>query len=339
MEERLKSLRSEAISQINKAQDEAALEAARLRFLGRKGELTQILREIGRLSQEERPRVGQIANQTHKDVEQALERRKTELSERFLELRLKEEALDVTLPGRPISRGHLHPVTLVINEIVDFFSRLGFQVAEGPDVETDWYNFQALNIPPDHPARDMWDTLYISPEVVLRTHTSPVQIRAMEKRRPPVRIIAPGRVYRYEAISARSLDMFHQVEGFAVDEQISFADLKGILEEFARAMFGEERTMRFRASYFPFTEPSAEADIDCFVCRGKGCRVCKHTGWLEILGSGMVHPRVLRNVGYDPEVYQGFAFGMGVERIAMLKYGIDDIRLFVENDLRFLKQF
>ena len=320
------------------ARTSAELESFRVKYLGRQGLLTQFLRSLPSLPPAERPTVGREANLAKREIETALESRLAQVKEEERRRGLLAERLDLTLPGRRDPLGSLHPLTRVLDEIIEIFQGLGFAVAEGPEVESDFYNFEALNIPKDHPARDMQDTFYLSEDVLLRTHTSPVQIRTMAAQRPPVRIICPGKVYRRDADITHS-PMFHQVEGLAVDRAISMGDLKGTLELFAREMFGERSRIRFRPSFFPFTEPSAEVDVLCFLCGGSGCRVCKASGWLEILGSGMVHPQVLRNVGYDPEEVTGWAFGMGVERIAMLKYGIDDIRLFFENDLRFLSQF
>ena len=316
----------------------AELEEIRVRMLGRQGSLTQLLRGLGALPAAERPQVGAAANEAKRELESLLETRLAETLARERQTRRAGQRIDLTLPGRRPPLGALHPLTQVEDEIVSIFMGLGFSVAEGPEIETDYYNFEALNIPADHPARDMQDTFYLSPDVLLRTHTSPVQIRTMKAQRPPVRVICPGRVYRRDADITHS-PVFHQVEGLAVDRDISMGDLKGTLELFAREMFGPGSAIRFRPSFFPFTEPSAEVDVRCFLCQGAGCRVCKQSGWLEILGSGMVHPQVLRNVGYDPEEVTGWAFGMGIERVAMLKYGIDDIRLFFENDLRFLRQF
>ena len=311
------------------------LEKFRIAYLGKKGLLTSLMKSLGRLSPEERPEAGQAVN-----------RLKSELTKRFEEVRekilaQKEESLallDVTLPGREPLRGHLHPITQVSLEICNIFRRMGFKVVEGPEVELDYYNFEALNIPPDHPARDMQDTFYVSEKVLLRTHTSPMEVRVMESQSPPVRIISPGKVYRRDS-DVTHTPMFHQVEGLLVDKGVTFGDLKGTLTSFVHQMFGRDTALRFRPSFFPFTEPSAEVDIRCVICRGKGCRTCKNTGWLEILGSGMNDPAIYAFVGYDPEVYSGFAFGMGVERVAMLKYGIDDIQLFYRNDIRFLRQF
>jgi len=333
---RIDGFSGQAREAVDRARSSDEVEALRIRAFGRKdGYLTACLRELPRLRPEDRRRVGELANRVKRELEELIERRLTELRGR--ERRTGRERLDLTLPGRRPALGTAHPLTQVNDEIVRIFMGLGFSVAEGPEVESDYNNFEALNIPRDHPARDMQDTFYLSAETLLRTHTSPVQIRTMKATRPPVRIICPGRVYRRDADITHS-PMFHQVEGLAVDRGISMGDLKGTLELFAREMFGERSKIRFRPSFFPFTEPSAEVDVLCFLCAGVGCRVCK-SGWLEILGSGMVHPQVLRNVGYDPEAVTGWAFGMGVERIAMLKYGVDDIRLFFENDLGFLSQF
>ena len=321
------------------ARSAAELEQVRVRFLGRQGELTQLLRSLGALPPAERPLVGAAANEAKRDLEALLDARLEAARDAERASERRGQRLDLTLPGRRPARGTLHPLTRVHDEIVTIFAGLGFSVAEGPDVETDYYNFEALNIPADHPARDMQDTFYLPGGLLLRTHTSPVQVRTMLAQTPPVRIVVPGRVHRRDVPDASHLPVFHQVEGLAVDRHVTMADLKGTLELFAREMFGPRSRIRFRPSFFPFTEPSAEVDVVCFLCGGEGCRVCKQSGWLEILGSGMVHPQVLRNVGYDPEEVTGWAFGMGIERIAMLKFGIDDIRLFYENDLRFLRQF
>jgi phenylalanyl-tRNA synthetase alpha chain len=333
----VEELQELALADIGNAKAAEQLELLRVKYLGRKGRLTQILRGLKDLPPEERKQLGQKANQAKEAFEAALSQALSVLKKEALRTAAARD-IDVTLPGRRHPLGRLHPLTRIMNEICDIFQRLGFEAVEGPEVELDWYNFEALNIPPDHPARDMQDTFYFNDKVLLRTHTSPMQIRVMEKRRPPVRIIAPGKVYRRDSDMTHS-PMFHQVEGLLVDKGVTFADLKGVLTEFVHQLFGPEVSLRFRPSYFPFTEPSAEIDIACVICRGEGCRVCSVTGWLEVLGAGMVHPNVFEAVGYDPEVYTGFAFGLGVERFAMLKYGIDDIRLFFENDLRFLKQF
>ncbi len=337
MESELLRLKQEAGEALEKIKDAASLEAFRIQFLGRKGGvLTGVMRQLKSVAAEDRPRLGQMAN----DVKQVIEQRLEEIKEQLGASATKASAgaTDYSLPGRYLPFGKLHPVTQVMEEICAIFEGLGFAVAEGPDVETDYYNFEALNIPPHHPARDMHDTFYVSDSILLRTHTSPMQARIMEKHDPPLRYIAPGKVYRCDSDITHT-PMFHQVEGFLVDKDVSFADLKGVLTAFTHKMFERELALRFRPSFFPFTEPSAEVDIACVICGGSGCRVCKRTGWLEILGSGLIDPEVLKMVGYDPDVYSGFAFGLGVERIAMLKYGIDDIRLYYENDLRFLSQF
>ncbi|MEX2148069.1 MAG: phenylalanine--tRNA ligase subunit alpha [Candidatus Rokuibacteriota bacterium] len=329
---------AEARAAIGRATTSTELEQIRVRYLGRQGALTSLLRSLGTLPPAERPLVGAAANEAKRALEAALEQR---LAATLEEERRRQRAgarVDLTLPGRRPPLGSVHPLTRVHDEIVDIFVGLGFSVAEGPEIESDYFNFEALNLPKDHPARDMQDTFYLTEDRLLRTHTSPVQIRTMQAQKPPLRIIVPGTVYRRDADITHS-PQFTQFEGLAVDRTISMADLKGTLELFAREMFGPRSKIRFRPSFFPFTEPSAEVDVLCFLCGGDGCRVCKQSGWLEILGSGMVHPQVLRNVGYDPEEVTGWAFGMGVERIAMLKYGVDDIRLFYENDLRFLRQF
>ncbi len=341
MLEELNRLEEEALKALEAAEDEEALDQWYRAYLGRKGAVTRMVRSVGTLPKEERPAFGRRANEVKQALEAAYADRREAVRRMVLARALEEGAVDVTLPGRPVVRGRLHPATRTLREIYAIFADMGFQVYRSRDVETDEYNFQLLNMPPHHPARDMWDTFYTTQEgVLLRTHTSPGQIHAMREFAPePVRVILPGMCYRYEQITARSEIQFHQVEGLAVGRNITMTDLKGTLAEFARRMFGPERKMRFRCSHFPFTEPSVEMDIDCILCEGQGCPVCKHTGWLEILGAGMVHPVVLRNGGYDPDVYSGFAFGMGPERITMLKYGISDIRYFWGNDLRFLEQF
>ena len=335
---RVQDILDRALADIAGARSTSALEQVRVRVLGRSGELTALLRGLGKVPAAERPRVGQEANQAKSRLEAAIEKRLETLKLEEHRQALQSQRLDLTLPGRATPPGAVHPLIRVQDEIIEIFEGLGFSVAEGPEVESDYYNFAALNFPDDHPARDMQDTFHLSADTLLRTHTSPVQIRTMKSQPPPVRIICPGKVYRRDSDTTHS-PMFHQVEGLAVDTSSSMGDLKGTLELFAREMFGPDAGIRFRPSFFPFTEPSAEADVRCFACSGAGCRLCKQSGWLEILGSGMVHPNVLRNVGYDPEHVTGWAFGMGVERVAMLKYGIDDIRLFFENDMRFLGQF
>lgn len=328
-------IREEGLKDIAAATDTENLDGISVRYLGRKGLVTQFLRNISSLPAEERPTAGKRANEVKKALDQAIKQAIATLENQSGQ---PLDQIDVSLPGRLAPHGTLHPVTQVNQQICDIFSRLGFAIAEGPEVESDYHNFEALNIPKDHPARDMQDTFYVSDNVVLRTHTSPIQIRTMLKHKPPVRIIAPGKVYRCDSDLTHT-PMFHQIEGLMVGENISFGDLKGILTTFVHQIFDDKTSLKFRPSFFPFTEPSAEVDILCVMCRGKGCRVCSHTGWLEVLGAGMVHPAVFENVGYDTSRYTGFAFGMGIERITMLKYGVDDIRIFFENDQRFLNQF
>jgi len=338
MKDKLDQVKEDAKKQLSGISDEVSLQNLKAKFVGKKGVITEILKGMKDVAPEERPQMGKLINETKTFVEDLIEARLHEIREEAKKRSLYEEKIDVTLPGRGLPVGAKHPVTQVMEEIVGIFERMGFQVAEGPEVETDYYNFEALNIPRNHPARDMQDTFYVSDDIVLRTHTSPVQIRVMEKHEPPLKIIAPGRVYRCDSDVSHT-PMFHQIEGLLVDVGVTFGDLKGVLTEFVRLVFGEGVGVRFRPSFFPFTEPSAELDIECIICGGKGCRVCKDTGWLEILGCGMVDPEVYKSVGYDPDKYSGFAFGMGIERITMLKFGINDIRLFFENDIRFLKQF
>lgn len=338
MRDKLEGLLKQAVAELAGAAGEETVQDLRVKYLGKKGELTAIMKGIGALPPEERPVIGQVVNEVRDQLEEQVEAALARVREARKALRLKEERLDVTLPGRRPWQGTKHPVTLIIEEISDIFAGLGFQVAEGPEIELDYYNFEALNFPKDHPARDMQDTFFIDENRLLRTHTSPVQIRTMLKHAPPVRIIAPGTVYRCDSDATHS-PMFHQVEGLMVDKGITFADLKGILTIFINQLFGKGIGVRLRPSFFPFTEPSAEVDIACVICKGRGCRVCKNSGWLEILGAGMVDPEVYRHVHYDPETISGFAFGMGIERIAMLKFGISDMRLLFENDLRFLSQF
>lgn len=339
LKEKIKQLEQEASQEFSSQSfDEKSLEDFRIRYLGRHGKLTQILKDIGALNPQDRPTLGQLANTIKVSLTQKISELSEALKKSQREKLFQETQIDTTLPGRNIPRGSLHPLLKTMEDIVDIFKRYGFQVAEGPEIESDYYNFEALNIPKNHPARDMQDTFYISDDIVLRTHTSPVQIRVMEKFKPPLRIIVPGTVYRHDADTSHS-PMFHQVEGLFVDEKVSFAHLKGILTYFVHELFSSETKVRFRPSYFPFTEPSAELDISCIFCLGKGCRVCKQSGWLEVAGCGMVHPDVFKAVKYDTKKVSGFAFGMGVERLTMLRYRIDDIRLFYENDLRFLEQF
>lgn len=337
MRETLERIKNEALEAL--AQSNAQIEDLRIKYLGKKGELTAVLRGMGSLSAEERPVIGQLAN----EVRAAIENKITELSQtakqKALDEKLKSEKIDVTVPGEKVKIGHVHPLDLAQKQLEDIFLGMGYTIVDGPEVEYDYYNFQALNIPEDHPARDTQDTFYITDNILLRSQTSPVQARVMEKTQPPIKIISPGRVYRSDAVDATHSPLFHQLEGLVVDEGITMGDLKGTLELFAKRMFGDETKIRFRPHHFPFTEPSAEVDVSCFMCGGEGCRFCKHEGWIEILGAGMVHPNVLRNCGIDPEKYSGFAFGLGIERIALLKYHIDDMRLLYENDIRFLNQF
>lgn len=332
------SLLAEALQAIEDSGDEKSLESLRVHYLGKKGSLTALLKNLGQLPAEERPLAGEGINLAKRQVQEALDSRKSTLAAASLGAQLAGESLDVTLPGRRQSSGGLHPITITINRITDIFSSAGYDVAEGPEIEDDYHNFEALNIPSHHPARAMHDTFYVSPGTVLRTHTSPVQVRVMENSKPPFRMICPGRVYRCDSDLTHT-PMFHQVEGLLIDETVSFADLKGTVEEFLHAFFEQDMPVRFRPSYFPFTEPSAEVDMGCVSCAGKGCRICGQSGWLEVMGCGMVHPRVLEMSNIDPTQFNGFAFGMGVERLAMLRYGVGDLRTYFENDLRFLRQF
>lgn len=334
----LSDLVTQAEAAVSEASDLAALDEVRVAYLGKKGALTQYLKQLGNLPAEERPKVGQAVNEAKQALQASINARRSELESAALEAKLAAETLDVTLPGRGQDSGGIHPVTRTLQRIEDYFSRLGFEIATGPEIESDYHNFSALNIPDNHPARAMHDTFYFDAHTLLRTHTSPVQVRVMEDRQPPLRVIAPGRVYRCDS-DVTHTPMFHQVEGFMVDTDVTFAHLKGMLTDFLRNFFEQDLGTRFRPSYFPFTEPSAEVDMECVMCGGEGCRVCSHTGWLEVLGCGMIHPNVLSNVGIDNEAYTGFAFGMGVERLTMLRYGVNDLRLFFENDLRFLRQF
>ena len=338
MKKALEKLFAEASEKLKVAIEEKQVAEIKAQFLGRKGEITALLRELGDVSPDDRPVIGRLANDIKGSLEEKIRESLTAIQEKRKNEKLLHEKLDITLPGRRVPIGRKHPITEVCNQIIEIFLGLGFKISEGPEIESDYYNFEALNIPKDHPARDMHDTFYISDEMLLRTHTSPVQIRVMEKQKPPIQIIAPGKAFRRDSDVSHT-PMFHQVEGLMVGENITFGDLKGILTIFIHQMFGDKTKLRFRPSFFPFTEPSAEVDIQCVICRGKGCRVCSSSGWLEILGSGMVDPEVFKTVGYDPDRITGFAFGLGIERIAMLKYGINDIRLFFENDMRFLGQF
>ena len=339
MQEKLQALQQEALQKVTDAADLKALNDVRVAYLGKKGPITEVLRGMGSLSAEERPKLGALANEVRAAITAAIEEKHAALEEEAVNQQLAAEKIDVTLPARSKSTGRFHPLSQVENELTEIFVGMGFEIAEGPEVELSYNNFDALNAPADHPSRDFQDTFYISPEVLLRTQTSPVQIRAMKGKTPPIRIISPGRVYRFDEVDATHSPMFHQLEGLVVGKGITMGDLKGTLAMFAKAYFGEETKTRFRPHNFPFTEPSAEVDVSCFVCGGKGCRLCKGEGWIEILGAGMVHPRVLENCGIDTDVYSGFAFGVGLERIVMIKYGIDDMRYLYENDLRFLSQF
>lgn len=339
MQEKIKKIQESANELIKKAQDKQALNDIKVKMLGKKGELTSVLRAMGQLSAEQRPVIGNLVNDSKKRLEELIEEKEKELKAQELQRRLETENIDVTEPSKKIELGSVHPITQIIDEVKEVFLGMGYQVADGPEVETSHYNFDQLNTPTDHPARDLQDTFYITEDVILRTQTSPVQARVMENQKPPIKIICPGAVYRSDTLDATHSPVFHQIEGLVVDKNISMADLKGTLEMFAKKCLGEQTKIRFRPHHFPFTEPSAEADVSCFVCGGKGCRVCKNEGWIELLGCGMVHPNVLRNCNIDPEEYSGFAFGFGVERIAMAKFGIEDLRLLYENDARFLKQF
>ena len=339
MKEQLEAIRAQADAELKQAESQQALEELRIKYLGKKGALTAILKQMGKLSAEERPVIGQLANQVRASIENELAQRAAEVKAAEQQRRLEEEKLDVTLPGKRREMGAKHPLSIGLDEIKEIFIGMGFEIVEGPEVETDYYNFEALNIPKNHPARDTQDTFYINENILLRTQTSPVQVRTMEKQKPPIRVISSGRVYRSDAVDATHSPLFYQIEGLVVDKGITFADLKGTLETFVKHLYGEDSVVRFRPHHFPFTEPSAEVDVQCFNCHGEGCRLCKGEGWIEILGCGMVHPKVLSNCGIDPEEYSGFALGMGLERVVMRRYNIDDLRLFYENDVRFLKQF
>ena len=339
MKEKLEQIKAAAQKAIAEAADEKGIDDIRVRFLGKKGELTAILKQMGGLSPEERPIIGQLANKIRTELEENIESASKDFKEKAHELKLKAETIDITMPAEPAVTGKLHPLNTVLNDLIDLFQSMGFDVVDGPEVETDHYNFEALNVPADHPARDMQDTFYIAENLLLRTQTSAAQIRTMETRKPPIKIICPGRVYRADEVDATHSPVFHQIEGLVVDKGITMCDLKGVLEQFAHEIYGPETEVKFRPSFFPFTEPSVEVDVTCSECRGKGCRVCKGSGWIEILGAGMVHPRVLKSCGIDPEEYSGFAFGIGLDRITTTRYKISDIRLLFENDLRFLSQF
>ena len=339
MQEQISQIKEKALEAIQNAKDAKGLDEVRVQYLGKKGELTLILRSMGGLSPEERPIVGSLVNQVRDELELKIEEEEKSFANKAIEEKLATENIDVTEPSKKMTLGSVHPITQVVNDVKDIFIGMGYQIADGPEVELATYNFDKLNTPPDHPARDVQDTFYITDDILLRSQTSPVQARVMESQKPPIKIICPGSVYRSDSVDATHSPVFHQIEGLVIDKNISMADLKGTLAMFAKKCLGEKTQIRFRPHHFPFTEPSAEADVSCFVCGGKGCRVCKGEGWIELLGCGMVHPNVLRNCNIDPEEYSGFAFGFGVERIAMAKFGIDDMRLLYENDVRFLKQF
>ncbi len=339
MKEQLESIKIAAAAEIAAVSDAAMLDSARVKYLGKKGELTAILKQMGSLSAEERPVMGQIANEVRAEIERIIEAKEGEIKDAERVKRLAEEKIDVTMPGKKQKLGHKHPLSIVLDEVKDIFIGMGFRIATGPEVELDYYNFEALNIPQGHPARDLQDTFYVSENIVLRTQTSPVQIRVMEKEQPPIRIIAPGRVYRSDNVDATHSPLFNQIEGLVVDKGITMSHLKGNLMSFAKRLYGNETKIRIRPHHFPFTEPSCEVDVSCFRCGGKGCEMCKGEGWIEILGAGMVHPKVLKNGGIDPNLYSGYAFGVGLERLVMFRFSIDDLRLFYENDLRFLGQF
>ncbi len=339
MKEQIEKIRQSALEEIKNANDEKVLNDARVKYLGKKGELTLILRGMGGPSPEERPVIGSLVNEVRDEIENLIEEREKEFKTAEIKRKLEHEKIDVTMPGKKINLGSVHPITQIIKDMEEIFIGMGYEIADGPEVELAEYNFDKLNTPPDHPARDIQDTFYVTDDIVLRSQTSPVQARVMETQKPPIKIVCPGVVYRSDSVDATHSPVFHQIEGLVVDKNISMGDLKGTLEMFAKKCLGEKTQIRFRPHHFPFTEPSAEADVSCFVCGGKGCRVCKGEGWIELLGCGMVHPNVLRNCGIDPEEYSGFAFGCGIERIAMAKFGIDDMRLLYENDVRFLKQF
>ena len=339
MKDTILKIKENAKNEIKKADNLQILNDVRVKYLGKKGELTIVLRGMGALTPEERPIIGSLVNEARDEIENEIQLKEKELKAEILKEKLEKEKIDITMPSKKIDLGSVHPITAIIDNVKEIFLGLGYEVVDGPEIEKAIYNFDKLNTPPDHPARDVQDTFYITDDIVLRSQTSPVQARVMETQKPPIKIICPGKVYRSDSVDATHSPVFHQIEGLVVDKNISMSDLKGTLETFAKKCLGENTQIRFRPHHFPFTEPSAEADVSCFVCKGKGCRVCKNEGWIELLGCGMVHPNVLENCGIDPNIYSGFAFGFGVERIAMAKYGIDDMRLLYENDVRFLKQF
>ena len=339
MQQKLEEIRVAAKAELAAAEDAKAVDELRVRYLGKKGEITAILKQMGSLSAEERPKMGQLANEVRADIEGAIATALSEMNKKAQELRLKNETLDISIPGNQTKVGSLHPLNITLNKLIDIFKSMGFDVVDGPEIETDYYNFEALNVPQDHPARDMQDTFYLTENMLLRTQTSATQIRTMEKRKPPIRMICPGRVYRSDDVDATHSPVFHQVEGLVVDKGVTMCDLKGTLETMAKEIYGSDTKVKFRPSFFPFTEPSVEVDVSCSECGGKGCRVCKGSGWIEILGAGMVHPKVLEGCGIDPNEYSGFAFGIGLDRLTTTRHKISDIRLLFENDLRFLKQF
>lgn len=339
MKDKIEKIRENSIKEITDCKEIVTLNELKVKYLGKKGELTLVLRGMGALSTEERPIIGSLVNQVRDELESCISQKEKELEKKELLEKLKNENIDVTEPSKKVELGSLHPITQIIDEVKEIFLGMGYEIADGPEVEKAIYNFDKLNTPPDHPARDIQDTFYITDDIVLRSQTSPVQARVMEQQKPPIKIICPGAVYRSDSVDATHSPVFHQIEGLVVDKNVTMTDLKGTLEMFAKKCLGENTRIRFRPHHFPFTEPSAEADVSCFVCGGKGCKVCKQEGWIELLGCGMVHPNVLKNCGIDPEIYSGFAFGFGVERIAMAKFGIEDMRLLFENDVRFLKQF
>lgn len=339
MKEKIEAIRAAARTAIEKTANENEIEELRVKYLGKKGELTALLKQMGSLSPEERPAMGQLVNEAKQKLEALITEKKAEMKQKATEARLKAEAIDITMPAKEVETGGIHPLNHVVNDMIDIFQSMGFDVVDGPEAETDHYNFECLNVPADHPARDMQDTFYLGENLLLRTQTSAAQIRTMETRKPPIRVICPGRVYRADEVDATHSPVFHQLEGLVVDKGITMCDLKGVLEQFAREIYGKDTKVRFRPSFFPFTEPSVEVDVSCSECGGKGCRVCKSAGWIEILGAGMVHPNVLRSCGIDPDVYTGFAFGIGIDRITTTRYKISDIRLLFENDKRFLEQF
>ncbi len=339
MKQQLEQIKSAALSALENSESQQEIEELRVKYLGKKGELTAILKQMGSLSPEERPIMGQLVNEAKAQLEEVIASKNEQLKAAATALKLKEEAIDITLPAKKTVKGHLHPLNTVLNDMIDIFQSMGFDVVDGPEVETEHYCFEALNVPADHPARDMQDTFYLAENILLRTQTSAAQIRVMENRKPPIRIICPGRVFRADEVDATHSPVFHQIEGLVVDKNVTMCDLKGVLEQFAQEIYGKDTAVKFRPSFFPFTEPSVEVDVTCSECGGKGCRVCKGSGWIEILGAGMVHPNVLRNCGIDPEEYSGFAFGIGLDRLTTTRYKISDIRLLFENDKRFLEQF